>query len=65
MTAHTRKAVGSALILAFLLIYISVAVAIGDHLPGAKLVRLLYFLLVGTLWGAPLIPLISWMNRGR
>jgi len=27
-------------------------------------IRLVYYAVVGTSWGLPLIPLISWMNRG-
>ncbi len=65
MTARTRKAVGGVLILVFLLVYVLAAVAIGDHLPNNNMARLFYFLVVGTAWGAPLIPLITWMNRGR
>ena len=64
MSAHLRKAIGAILILLFLLAYIGLAVTIGDHLPDAKVVKMVYFVVVGTAWGAPLIPLITWMNRG-
>ena len=64
MGARTRKAIGGVLILAFLLAYVIIAVRLSDHLPPNKGVKLVYFLIAGTAWGAPLIPLITWMNRG-
>ena len=64
MNARTRKAIGGLLILAFLLGYIILVVNIADHLPDQKLVRLIYYVVAGTAWGVPLIPLITWMNRG-
>jgi hypothetical protein len=64
MTPRLRKAIGGVLMLVFLLAYVIVAVNIGDHLPSNKAVKLAYYLVVGTAWGAPLIPLITWMNRG-
>jgi hypothetical protein len=27
--------------------------------------QMVYYVLAGTLWGVPILPLISWMNRGR
>ena len=64
MNAHTKKAVGGLLILVFLTAYIILVINIADHLPDQKLIRLAYYLIAGTAWGAPLIPLITWMNRG-
>ncbi len=65
MSARMRKALGGVLILLFLVAYSLLASVIGDHLPPGKLIQLGYFVVVGTAWGAPLIPLITWMNRGR
>jgi hypothetical protein len=65
MGPRTRKAIGSAAILLFLLFYVGLAGWIGDKLPNQWLVKLLYYAVVGTAWGAPLIPLLTWMNRGR
>jgi hypothetical protein len=65
MTAHVRKAIGSVLILAFLVLYIAVAAGVGRHVPKVGLLEFLYYFVAGTAWGVPLIPLISWMNRGR
>lgn len=65
MSARLRKLVGGVALLVFLALYISVAVVVADHLPKAWPVQLAYFVVVGVAWGAPLLPLLSWMNRGR
>lgn len=64
MTPRTRKFVGMVAILAFLLVYVGIAAFVGERLPQQWLVLMLYYGLVGTLWGVPLFPLIRWMNRG-
>ena len=65
MSQHLRKLVGSVAILAFLAAYCAVAIILAEFVPSFWLAKLVYFLVVGTAWGAPLIPLLSWMNRGR
>lgn len=65
MSARIRKAIGGLGILVFLAAYVILVVNLSDHLPDNQLVRLLYYVVAGSAWGAPLIPLISWMNRGR
>ena len=65
MSARVRKLFGSLAILLFLAAYVAAAVLIADHLPDSQWVRLAYFAIVGIGWGAPLIPLLVWMNRGR
>jgi hypothetical protein len=65
MSARVRKAVGSVVILAFMLTYIAVAASIGGRMPDQPLIRLAYYLAVGVGWSLPMIPLIIWMNRGR
>jgi hypothetical protein len=64
MGPRTRKAIGSVGMLTFLLFYVGVAAKVGAALPDLWFVKLLYYLVVGTVWGAPLIPLMTWMNRG-
>ncbi len=64
MPTRLRKLLGSLAILAFLFFYVGVATKLADLVPDLWWAKLLFFLLAGTLWGAPLIPLISWMNRG-
>jgi hypothetical protein len=65
MTARVRKAIGSVIIIAFMLAYIAVAASIGGHMPDQWAVRLVFYMVVGTAWSLPLIPLVIWMNRGR
>lgn len=65
MTARVRKLIGSAGVLAFLAAYVWAATAISDHLPDSGAIKLAYFAVVGVAWGVPILPLISWMNRGR
>jgi hypothetical protein len=64
MSARVRKLIGSLAILVFLAAYVSGAVLLADHLPAGRLVQFAYFAAAGVLWGAPLAPLIRWMNRG-
>ena len=63
MNPRIRKLVGTIAILVFLFLYVSAAVTLADHLPKHPAVTLIYFLIVGTAWGLPLFPLLSWMNR--
>jgi len=65
MTARARKAIGSVAILAFIVFYMWAISSIGDHVPKAWYAQLAYYLIAGTAWGAPVIPLIAWMNRGK
>ena len=65
MSPRVRKLVGSIGVLVFLAFYIWAATAIAEWLPDSTVVQLVYFALVGTLWGVPLFPLIAWVQRGR
>jgi hypothetical protein len=60
-----RNFLGGIAILVFLAAYIWLALAIGDHLPDHWAARLAYFAVVGTAWGVPLIPLLTWIARGK
>lgn len=63
--AKWRKLLGVGVILAFMGVYIGAAAAVGEHVPDFWLAQLVYYIVAGTAWGAPLIPLVIWMNRGR
>ena len=65
MSARLRKLIGMVGILAFLVAYVALVATLGDRLPKHWWVQVIYFGLAGVLWGVPLFPLISWMNRGR
>ena len=65
MSARLRKFIGLFAILGFLAAYVVVVVTIGGHLPQHWAVQVIFYGLAGTVWGFPLFPLLSWMNRGR
>ena len=65
MSARLRKLIGLFAILAFLLVYVGLAVRIAAYIPEHGVWRPLLLVGAGVCWGAPLLPLISWMNRGR
>jgi hypothetical protein len=65
MPARVRKLIGGIAIVAFVIAYAALAVTISGWLPKTPLVELPYYLVVGIAWGVPIIPLITWMNRGR
>ena len=63
MPTRVRKLIGGVAIVAFLIAYAALAVTLAGRLP--KWAELPYYLVVGMAWGVPILPLISWMNRGR
>jgi len=65
MTARARKAIGGLGILAFVFVYAWLVSTVGDYVPKAWWAQLLFYLVAGTAWGVPILPLIAWMNRGR
>jgi hypothetical protein len=65
MPARARKLIGLFGIVAFVIVYALVASKISDHLPKNFAVQTLFYVVAGLLWGVPILPLISWMNRGR
>jgi hypothetical protein len=65
MSARVRKFIGMVGVLAFLAGYVGVVAKIADHVPKQWAVQLVFFVVAGIGWGVPILPLISWMNRGR
>ena len=65
MSGRWRNFLGGIAILVFLAVYVGIAVIIGDRIPDHWAARLAYFAIVGTAWGVPLIPLLSWIAKGR
>ena len=60
MALRARRAIASVGILAFLTFYVWAVIAVGGHVPDHPLATLAYYGLAGTLWGVPLLPLMSW-----
>jgi hypothetical protein len=65
MTARVRKLIGMVGMLAFLAAYVVAVSKVADFVPKQWAAQLVFFVVVGLGWGAPILPLISWMNRGR
>ena len=65
MSTRSRKLVGALFMVGFLIFYAVAAASLADKLPDQPYVKLIYFALVGVLWGVPMLPLIVWMNRSR
>lgn len=63
MNPRVKKLIGLVGILVFLLLYMGAAVQIAQRLPDHGAARGVFFVLAGVLWGVPLFPLITWMNR--
>jgi len=63
--ARTRKLIGLFALLGFMLVYVVAAITIADSLPENTLIQLAYFMVVGSLWFVPIIPLVKWMNWGK
>jgi hypothetical protein len=64
MSPRLRALVGSLALLVFLAGYIWLATWIGGRLPQRPWVSLVFYAIVGTAWGVPLIPLLSWISKG-
>lgn len=62
MSASARKALGSAVILVYLLLYVVVAVMIGERLHANAWASLAFYAVAGIAWVFPLRPLFTWMN---
>lgn len=56
-----RRIIASVGIVLFLVLYVVGVSDLGRHLPPHNdVLTLLYYALAGTLWGVPILPLISW-----
>lgn len=60
MGLRTRRAVASVGIVAFLVFYLWLVIAVGERVPNHWLAQLLFYGVAGTAWGVPLLPLLSW-----
>ncbi len=65
MPARTRKLIGSLAIVGFLALYIVLVATLAEKIPPDWKWQLPFFVVAGLGWGGPLLPLISWMNKGR
>lgn len=64
MPRHLRTLTGTIVILAFVIVYALIAMALAEsRIQGApKLVQTIAYLVLGVAWVLPLLPLIKWMD---
>ena len=61
-----RRIIASVGIVLFLCLYVIGVSDVGRHLPAHNaILTLVYYALAGTLWGVPILPLISWSEAYR
>ncbi len=65
MNPRLRKLIGLFGILAFLLLYMGLVARLAQYVPQHGAWQFAFYALAGVCWGIPILPLISWMNRGR
>ncbi|WP_309646101.1 DUF2842 domain-containing protein [Phenylobacterium sp.] len=65
MSARVRKFIGGVGIVGFLAFYAAAVVMVGERLPSHWAAQLAFYAVAGLAWGVPILPLITWMNRGR
>ncbi|HEX2509635.1 MAG TPA: DUF2842 domain-containing protein [Microvirga sp.] len=65
MRQRTRKLIGTAAMLAFVVIYGPLAMALADSriAETSTAVQTMIFLVLGIVWILPLLPLIRWMQK--
>lgn len=65
MSPSARKALGSLALLVYMVLAIALAVVLAERfLTGAPWwAQLLFYLVAGVIWIAPLKPLFGWMNK--
>ena len=68
MPRRTRKFIGTALMLGFVIVYALVAMALAQArliVEAPKLVQFGCYALLGLGWILPMFPLIKWMEGGK
>ncbi len=65
MPRRLRKLIGTILMIAFVMVYALVAMALADSRisEAPEVVRALVYAILGLAWVVPLMPLIRWMER--
>jgi hypothetical protein len=66
MSRRTRKFIGGAVMLVFVIFYAMIAMALAQARPlqeAPALIQSLGYIILGLAWTLPLMPLIKWMER--
>ena len=64
MNPRLRKLIGGVALLVFVFVYAIAAIIIAGLLPNNRAIQMVYFVVVGLAWGLPILPLLSWMDKG-
>ena len=65
MSMRLRKLIGSFAVLVFIVLYVGAVIRLAAYVPDHGVLQAAFFIVAGISWGIPILPLISWMNRGR
>ncbi|WP_309607111.1 DUF2842 domain-containing protein [Phenylobacterium sp.] len=65
MSLRVRKLIGLVGILVFILAYMGLMIRAAQYVPDHGPWQFIFYALAGVSWGIPILPMISWMNRGR
>ncbi len=64
MTYAQRRALGSAILVAYIIFYIILVITVAPYLPLESVwAQLIFYPVVGLGWIFPLKPLLHWMGR--
>jgi hypothetical protein len=66
MTKRNRKLIGAFTIIAYVVVYALLAMALAQSTPvqdASKLVQGLVYAVLGLFWIVPMMPLIAWMEK--
>lgn len=65
LSLPVRRVVACIGIVVFLIFYVALVSNVGQALPAHPVIQVLFYALAGTLWGIPVIPIISWSENYR
>jgi len=68
MSPRIRKMFGGFIMLSFVIAYALLAMALADSRPvnaAPEALRIVVYVVLGLAWVLPMLPLITWMERGR
>jgi len=66
MTKRNRKLIGAFTIIAYVVVYALLAMALAQSAPvqdASRLVQGLIYAVLGLFWIVPMMPLIAWMEK--
>jgi hypothetical protein len=65
MRRRTRQLIGTVAILAFVVVYGPVAMALADSriAEAPQVFQVIAYMVLGLIWVVPLLPLIKWMQK--